>query len=81
MKTSIKSIAVFSIIALLTIFPIASPAQNGDPPPPPAEHGENGNQLPGGGAPIGSGPVLLISLAAGYGGKKAYDFRKKNLAE
>jgi hypothetical protein len=34
----------------------------------------------GGGAPIGSGMVLLIVMAAGYGGKKVYDARKK-LAE
>jgi hypothetical protein len=31
----------------------------------------------GGGEPIGSGVVLLISLAAGYGGKKVFDFRTK----
>lgn len=49
------------------------------PPPPPPENGTGGN-VPGGGAPVGSGIVFLISLAAGYGAKKAYQARKK-LAE
>jgi hypothetical protein len=37
--------------------------------------------LGGGGAPIGSGIVLLISLAAGYVGKKVFDLRKRKLVE
>ena len=46
------------------------------PPPPGGGHGGTGNQE-GGGAPIGSGMVLLISLAVGYSGKKVYDVRKR----
>jgi hypothetical protein len=66
------SISIFSTISIF--------AQ--DPPPPPGNgHGLGSNQPPGGGAPIGSGIVLTISLAAAYGGKKVYDFRKRNLAE
>ena len=42
------------------------------PPPPPAEHGLTGNKDPGGGAPIGSGIGILLSLGAAYGGKKIY---------
>lgn len=49
------------------------------PPPPPGEAGGSGGPV-GGGAPISSGLVLLISLAAGYGGKKVFDARKR-LAE
>lgn len=60
-----------------------SPAfsQNGDPPPPPGEHGQTGNQPPGGGAAIGGGVAILVALGAGYGAKKWYDKRKRNLAE
>ncbi len=84
MKTRIKSFATrFTITLLTTIFLTISStcsfAQNGDPPPPPGEHGENGSQIPGGGAPIDSGMVLLIALAAGYGGKKVFQVRKKGL--
>ena len=35
-----------------------------DSPPPPPSHGQTGNQVPGGGAPIGGGLFLLIGLAA-----------------
>ena len=51
------------------------------PPPPSGDKGGSSNGVPGGGgAPVGSGMVLLITMAAGYGGKKVYDARKK-LAE
>jgi len=78
MKTLIKSISAFLIIALLTINPTATFAQNGDPPPPPGEHGENGNQVPGGGAPIGGGIGILLALGAAYGGKKVWNNTKEN---
>jgi hypothetical protein len=41
------------------------------PPNPPENAGENGGPV-GGGAPVGSGIVLLITLAAGYGAKKVF---------
>ena len=50
-----------------------------DNPPPPPSHGETGNQVPGGGSPIGSGLLLLVGLGAVYGGKKIYD-NKKNFS-
>jgi hypothetical protein len=62
-------------ITLLTINPLS--AQNGDPPPPPTEHGENGNQVPGGGAPITGGIGILLALGAAYGGKKVYESSKR----
>ncbi len=40
-----------------------------------------GTGIVGGGAPIGRGMVLLIVMAAGYGGKKVYDFKKRNLVD
>lgn len=51
------------------------------PPPPPSGHGSTGNQPSGGNAPIGGGLLILLTLAAGYGGKKVYDFKKQNLEE
>nr|NQU90078.1 hypothetical protein [Bacteroidota bacterium] len=45
------------------------------PPPPPPGHGSMGN-VPGDGAPIGSGITFLLLLGAAYGGKKVYDFSK-----
>ena len=45
-----------------------------DPPGMPGSHGSNGDQAPpGGGAPIGSGIVLLIAMGSAYG-----TFRMKN---
>ena len=70
MKTLIKTIAIPITIILFTIN--VSLAQ--DPPPPPG-HGTSGN-VPGGGAPIGSGLLVLIALGAAYGGKKVFDYRK-----
>ncbi len=57
-------------ITLITINPLTSSAQNGDPPPPPGEHGQNGNQVPGGGAPIGDGLLLLVAMGTAYGLRK-----------
>jgi len=44
----------------------------GMPPPPPTSYGQSGDSPPGGGAPIGSGIALLLTLAAAYGGKKMF---------
>jgi len=54
-------------------------------PPPPNGNGGNtsslGNTPVAGGAPIGSGLLILVALGAGYGAKKVYDFKKHKLAE
>ena len=50
-------------------------------PDPPGQHGQNGNTGPGEGAPIGSGLIILLSLGAGYGAKKFYDYKKKKLLD
>ncbi len=42
---------------------------------PPADHGTTANQS-GGGAPIGGGLFILLSLGVAYGGKKLYDKRE-----
>ena len=65
---------IVAITAILTISGFSLLAQA--PPTPPENAGGSGGPV-GGGAPIGSGLVLLISLAAGYGGKKVFDARKR----
>jgi len=70
-----KKILMLSIVLMISGFSLLAQA----PPSPPVNANEGGGPV-GGGAPIGSGIVLLISLAAGYGGKKVFDARKK-LAE
>ena len=51
------------------------------PPPPPGGHDLNGNQEKENGAPIGSGLLILLGLASGYGVKKIYDIKKKKLID
>jgi hypothetical protein len=77
MKTLTKALTTVLIlitIILFTINPLI--AQNGDPPPPPGEHGQNGNQPPGGCAPITGGIGILLALGAAYGGNKLRNTRK-----
>ncbi len=59
---------------------IASPAF-ADSPPPPTGHGQTGNQVPGGGASVGGGFIILALLGLGYGAKKYYDFRKNIITQ
>ena len=75
MKKAIK-------IVLLTVFFITftvalnsvlgQPMPGGDP-----SSGGTNPPVGGGAAPIGSGLIMLLALAAGYGSKKLYDTRKK----
>lgn len=76
MKTKIRLIAAVLTITLLTISPLVLNAQGGNPPPPPGEHGQNGNQPPGGGAPIAGGIGILLALGAVYGGKKVWALKQ-----
>lgn len=43
-------------------------------PPPPAggQHNQQGDAPMGGNAPIGSGAVILLTMAAAYGGRKIF---------
>jgi len=70
------SMLCIGTIFLLTFIPLSSSAQNGDPPPPPGEHGQNGNQIPGGGAPIGDGLLVLVAMGTAYGLRKGWPERK-----
>lgn len=52
------------------------------PPPSPGGHGLENNQPPNGGnAPIGSGWVILLTLAATYGGVKSLTQRNEQAIE
>ncbi len=78
MKKIIKLSAALITLTLLTI------NLSAQTPPPPNNNGNpvSGGNIPvGGSAPIGGGLLILVALGAGYGAKKVYDFRKRQLAE
>lgn len=58
-----------SLMMLFLVLNFATPVVAQDPPPPPPSHGSGGN-VPGGGAPIGEGLVILVALGAAYGWKR-----------
>jgi len=75
MKKYFKLLKFFFALALL--FSIHNVSMSQPPPPPGGGHGGSDNQAPlAGGAPVGDGMFLLLSLAGLYGGKKIYDLRK-----
>ena len=80
MKNLKKTLVITILCISLGLFTVTSFAQGPGAPPPP-DHGDIGNQKQGGGAPIGSGLAILLALGAGYGAKKYYDIRKKNLLD
>jgi hypothetical protein len=60
-----------SKLFLLTAFLLLSFGLMAQPPHPPSQHSQTGNQAPAG-APVGNGTFLLLALAAAYGGRKMY---------
>ena len=66
-----KKLIVLSVLAVFFSLTLLAQA----PPPPPSNAGAGGGPV-GGSAPIGSGLVLLITLAAGYGAKKVFNSKK-----
>lgn len=64
-KNIAKVVVLILIINSLTVFTVGAVV----PPPPPPGHGQSGN-VPGGGAPVGSGLLILTVLGAAYGAKK-----------
>lgn len=59
------------IIAIFTFVSYTLAAQ-GPPPPPGDPHGGNNDIPMGGGAPIGNGLAIILTLGAAYGGRKVY---------
>lgn len=72
MKRAIKTI----IIAIVVSIPFFLSAQ--EPPHPNNGNGPtpSGNTPVGGGAPIGSGLTILVTLGAMYAGKKVYHLNR-----
>jgi hypothetical protein len=70
-----KAVQILAIV-LVILIPVILTAQPF--PPEPYSNGQGVNPV-GGGAPIGGGLLILLSLAIGYGSKKIYDIRKKVL--
>jgi hypothetical protein len=75
-KDTMKKILIALIFA--TVFTLAGNAllAQGAPPPPPSGHGSGTNQPAGGGAPVGSGIVILLALGGVYGTRKIYKAHK-----
>jgi hypothetical protein len=67
MKKYIKH--TLGLLLLLVLLNFATPVIATNPPPPPPQHGQGGN-VPGGGAPVGEGLILLVAMGAAYGYKK-----------
>ena len=75
MKKIIRTLSVIAIIAVGASFNTAF----SQPPPPNQSNGSSTGGAPiGGSSPIGSGMLLLITMAAGYGVKKVYDIKEEN---
>jgi len=73
-----KAILNLIISGLFVIVPVIIASVSAPPPPPPGGPGSSGaTPIGGGGAPIGSGIVMLISMGAAYGAKKVYNARKR----
>ena len=78
MKNIAKRVKITLILTLFMGWGVIAMAQ-GPPPPTPGGHGLQGNKAPGetgGGAPIGGGIAILLSLGAAWGGKKVYQAYK-----
>jgi hypothetical protein len=51
-----------------------------DSPPPPPAGGQSGDgNVPGGGAPIGSGLTIMLILGAAYGSKKLLNWNSEEI--
>jgi hypothetical protein len=72
-----KKVIQILAIVLVILVPVILTAQ--PLPYDPSIGGGEGFHPVGGGAPIGGGLIILLSLAIGYGSKKIYDARKKVL--
>ena len=55
------------VILVVMLFLSADPVLNGQPSAPPGGHGLNGNQGPGGAAPVDGGSLILLMSGLSYG--------------
>jgi hypothetical protein len=75
MKAYITTFRIFLLAMIFSTLTVTGSFAQ-DPPPPPPGHGEGGN-VPGGGAPVGSGLLALSVMAAAYGGTRWFISRNK----
>ena len=81
-ETMKKIKAIFAIVVISLFFAVSGAyAQATSPSDPPSGGPQAGDQPIGCGAPVGSGLAILLSLGAGYGAKKAYNYYKKDKEE
>jgi hypothetical protein len=78
MKAYITTFRIFLLAMMFSIFTVTTTLASDPAPPPPPGHGEGGN-VPGGGAPVGSGLLVLGVLAAAYGGTRWFISRNKEI--
>jgi hypothetical protein len=78
----IRKLKILIITFFLAIAPLFMAAQDGPPPPPGGgvDPGGTGG-TPVGGAPIGNGTYILVTLAAAYALRKLYVSRKVTAEE
>lgn len=67
-----KKIRCWNILLALCLFILMIQPVTGQPPAPPGGNGWNGNQGPGGMAPVDGGTVLLLLSSAFYGAVRIY---------
>ena len=66
----IQKLIILSFFTIIGVVVYAQPGPGDDP-----------GGSPGGGVPLDAGLTALLVAGAGYGAKKAYDYRKKNKKE
>ena len=83
MNKHFRILAALLTFSLLISIHTVSLAQPPTPPPlpPSAGHGNAGNTPAGGGAPIGNGTYILLTLAAAYALRKVYVLRRVTAEE
>lgn len=64
-------ICIFLVFSITAFGQMTAPIDPGGEP-------EGSDPPLGGGAPIGGGTIVMLVMAAAYGGKKAFELRKKD---
>ena len=78
MKKILIQLSFIAFLLLTSLSPVWS--QPHPAPVLPPEHGSDADQ-PAAGAPVGGGTLLLLGMAALYGGRKIYALRSSEDAE
>jgi len=76
MKKTFISILTIATFMIMPLFSVGQDKGPGEPPGDP-----EGPPIDGGGAPIGSGIAVLLTLGAAYGTRKVYQYWKNQKEE